>query len=118
MTASAPTDPAALLKFQNGAASLLRVRVDELVKVQAVSAAVMAAIQAADAEQKVYLNQRAKLDLPAEPPKLKQYADRRAAAVASGVNNLKLTLGAASWDGLHTFVNVYYRQNVHAQAAK
>jgi hypothetical protein len=91
------------------AARHFKIEPAELPAVANVSQTVVAALAAIDAEQKAYVNRRARFDQFPEPSAMQQFATRRGQAVLTGTVQLRGVLSPASWASLRDYINNVHR---------
>lgn len=102
-------NPAAKTKLMQSAARYLKVNVNELPNVTASCRSAAANLRQISVDARGYQDGEAKNGRAPDVAMMAQFEAKRQAAIQSGTAQLKQTLSAASWNGLHSHINGEHR---------
>lgn len=95
------------------AAAHFKMDLGDLGKLRGVTNSVMAVLRNIDRDVQAYLNSRTRYELITENSVMQQFAQLRAQAALDGAARLQQVLSAASWVGLHNYINNVHRLRYH-----
>ena len=115
LDAKAVADPASQTKRLESSARYLRVDRDDLPKLMEICKSIVENLKAIGADARRYSQSERNANRKPDPAVTHEFSERREAAIRGGIDQLKMKLSAASWKGVHGYINGSHRASIHRQ---